>query len=243
MAWYLPVAALALSAAGTGVSVAANESAKSAAKKKQSAELNRQKVFQQRASQEFANSLSKSTPEKAATDLKSAKDERMAAYETAQRVNIGAPAPVASNAGSPAMAQTNPTANEAAMSRQTGTAWARLLNDAAARGNSYADWGLKQNIKDTRVNQRMGLLGTDSRRSAELLPWEIENASHSADGMKYTGQGLTTLGSVLGTASAVGAFGTTGGIDSAAVPGAEVYSANATMPAYDRTYDYMNWRQ
>lgn len=208
----LLIASLAATATSAGMGMAAQEQAAGAQRHAANAELQRQQEFQKNAQQVANESLAGSTREIADQQIQQGADNRMAAY---QRVG-GIASPSAASPNQFAV-QPNSSAARAAessgTSKQLAAAWNKIVAPSQARAGGYGDWGLAQDKKNTRANERIGQAGDAARGSSRVSGYEQQQASHAGDTMAGIGSVLGALGSVGGmyaaTRPAAASYGTT----------------------------------
>lgn len=208
MAYPLLLAGLALTAAGTGMNMAANAGTQSAVANAVAAEQARQKGFQQAANTVAQKSIAASTEPIAQDQIAQGAQARMNAY-----TQLAAKVPAASTVALPGQTKpggavdTDPTGRAQAEAAATANAWSNAVGGAQARLGGYEDWGLKQNIKNRQASEQIGVQANLSKGSASVLPFEVAAAQHSNDELSGWGQLVSALGSVamMGAASGMGA--------------------------------------
>lgn len=200
----LPVLSLALSAAGTGLSMAGQAAQQDKQNSLVSQELARQNQYKKQAALAYQSSLAQSTPEAANQQIKQGQQDALQSYQKAQ----AAPLSIApSSTGSNATSITTPDQQ----------ARAGLLNKAAAGIQGYSNFGLQQQLKDQEARNQLGVLSSISNSSGSILPYELNGAQNP-----YAG-----LASLLGAAgTATGAFGSLAGSNGVA---AATKRANQTI--------------
>jgi hypothetical protein len=72
---------------------------------------------------------------------------------------------------------------------------------------------LDQAVKNLRAGQELGIFNQAAQRSQQVLPLELQDASHAGDTLQGIGMGLGTLSTLLslGGTSALGAAGSVAG--------------------------------
>lgn len=189
MPFCLPAAAIALTAAGTGATMAGNAKAQRNMERKVQQELIRQKGYQQQADAVYQANAQASDPTKAKSEISSGASEREQAYQQAQAVPLGL-----------SQAQNvidTPT-------QETADAKTSLSNRSRSALMGYEQQALLQALRNSQANNQIGAIGGFSRGSNSVLPLELSAAQRS-------GEGLQNLGSLLGLAGmATGVAGTTG---------------------------------
>ena len=216
------VAGLALSAAGTGMQMAGASKAKGAMNDAQTAELLRQRGYQKEADAAFQQNLATSKRDTADTEQQAGAERRKAEYGKIAATGAGVAAPI--QQASAGNATPNSAAGAAARNKATVTAssnaWSKLVGDARAKLGGGDDWQLNQGIRNTRTNQDLAIASGNARSSANILPAEMQDASHAGDGLKGWGQLVGALGAVTG------AYGAT-------AAGAGASAAGSTAGLYD----------
>jgi hypothetical protein len=92
---------------------------------------------------------------------------------------------------------------------------AKRLSEGLAEGKGFAkrlgrfgafgEQNFQNRLDMNRLGERMGMIGGESRNSAQLLPFELDAANRAGDTMSGFADILGSLGSVAGLGSAVGA--------------------------------------
>lgn len=215
MSYCLPAIALALTAAGTATTMAGQSKAKSAMNNRTMEELIRQKGIQQSANEEFAKSLAASGRGTADVQRQQGEQERLSGYEQAQSIPVGTQsAPLIGG-------------NSAALTMQDAMTTTSSNKNRAKLG-AYEKWQLDQAVKNLRSGQMQQIYGQQAQRSQNVLPLELQSASHAGDKLAGIGGLLGALGSVVSLGSTSGLTGT---MTTAANAGANMYSgAGKTDP-------------
>jgi hypothetical protein len=196
------VAGLALSAAGAGMQYAGAQKAKSAMNNAQTAELLRQKKYQEEADASFQANLKQSDRATAEAETQAGATRRAAEYQALDRTAAGAEAPMTATATGGANSAAGAVKRTAATVSATNNAWSRLVSDARAKLGGADDWQLSQNTRNTRTNQDLALTSSKARGSAAVLPYEMNAASQQGDSLKAWGSLVGALGSAVGMAGA-----------------------------------------
>jgi hypothetical protein len=176
---------LALSAAGTGVSIA-----NAAATQKRMNDIIRSQVaaseeFQKQASPEFEKSLGASGAEAAKRALASGEQEALQGYREVSGVPTTAPSPFLQDSLINARVQARVGQSQQA--------------NAALQG--YQNVGLQQFLANQRANQNLGIISGLAGSRAAITPFLLQGAQNQ-------GQNLAAVGSLLGTAgSLAGVYG------------------------------------
>lgn len=219
MPYPLMLAAAAATAAGTGMQMAGAAQARGAMNDARAAELSRQKRYQDEASAEFSKSLKKSDRATADEQMQAGADRRSAAYQALAASPVGQPLPT--RPGSDGAVTDTGTAGAAARTKANATAtanaWSRLVGGAQARLGGGEDWQLEQGIKNAEANRNLAITSSNARGSANILPWEMEEASHAGDGLKGWGQLVSALGSVAGIGAATAPGSASGALENPGV--------------------------
>lgn len=193
---FLPLIALAATAAGTGASVVGQQKAKHAMQDATQAERIRQKGIQDRAAGAFDESLAQSDKSVADEQIKQGEQERLQGYRNLQQIPVAVPGGQLVGGQNPAMVLQD-------------QALANASNRSRAKLGSYDKWQLDQAVKNTRATQQQALYGQQAQRSQALLPMELQDASHKGDTWQGVGMGLSALGTLasMGSLAGVGAGG------------------------------------
>ncbi len=182
---YLALAALALSAAGTGVSMAASKQEQDKMNERATQEMQRQKGFQKQATGEFEKSLGQSGVERAKADTSKGSQILQDQYAKTASLPTGAESASASLPTSQVSEERAGAQNQAARVSQ-------------ANLGGISEWDINQWIKNLRAQQQLGHIANFARGSANVMPWEIQAASNSRAGEHALGTGLGLAGSLLG---------------------------------------------
>ena len=190
--WFIP---LALAAAGAAASYAGQRKAAKAQEQVLTDYRSRNKQREAEANAIYEQSLAQSGVDTADTALDKGTKRRQAAYES---LGDALPAQaLPTTAKGDTLVKTPTTKN-------TGTVWEKLMNNAQAKLGSYADWQLQQGIKDNRANQSISRVTTDARSDwNNVVPVEMTAASHKGDALQGWGQLLSAAGMVSGMSAAL----------------------------------------
>lgn len=82
----------------------------------------------------------------------------------------------------------------------------QMAGNARAKLGSYSDWQLDQMINRIRVNDELNRINDFARGTAEVYPYRMYDAQHSADDLAFLGDLISSVG------GAAGAFGGMGGM-------------------------------
>lgn len=224
----LLAAAAALSAAGAGMGMAGQAKANREMDARQNAELLRQRGYQEEADATFNQSLDKSDRPQADEAIDAGAAQRQAAYTNLRNATYSLTTTPGRN--QPVGETTAGAADRTSASvAATNSAWSKLQGAARAKLGGYQDWGLENDIKDRRANQDLGITSTQARRSANVLPIEMQDASHSGDGLQAWGQLVSALGAVAGMGAAVGAGGAAAGAGAGSAGGTSAMNVTPEM--------------
>lgn len=207
------IIAAALAAAGAGLQVAGSVKSKNEMERKVRAELLRQKGYQAQAQSAYQQNADQNTAPKAEGEISTGAGERQAAYEKAQAIPLTAgQAPVVSTPVSMAQLATLGSSNQA----RAGLA-------------GYDQWGLNRALQNMRTQQSLGTINNFSLGSNNLLPMELQQASHKGDGLNQIGQLVGLAGMLVGGA---GALSGAGSANAAGTAGAQGAAATAPTMGY-----------
>lgn len=200
--------------AGTGAQEYGNVSASNAMNQKVSEEMARQKAFQKQASELFQQSLGQSAAPTAQQQIQQGVGQSLGATTNAGKIPFGtASVPLPGTGDDLAQAQ---------LQAQLGLG---QQNNAAFQG--YGNYGFQQGLKDQSIGGQLGVVNSEARQSAGVLPTELQQAQGSQQGIQALGQLLSTVGLLAGLGSLTAA--PAGGAVTGA-PGAFDSSWGAWMP-------------
>lgn len=185
---------LAATAAGTGMSIAGNEESKAAMERARGDELQRQQQFRKEGQKRFDASMKEAGADRAKEDIEKAADTRQAAYQQMAQAPQGVTAPNVAPQGDRVVASPESGAQQRA--EAANNAWSNLTSRAQAKLGAVGDWGLQRNIENKRANQDLALIANKSRGSLNVLPFEMDKASHEGDTLRTLGTVATALGSI-----------------------------------------------
>lgn len=197
MPYPLVLAALALSAAGTGAQMIGQGEAQSARKAAVGAEMRRQSGYRKDAQAVADQSISESGRDVADPGIANAAAERAAKFNAIVNQGQGSVSGNTVNRNLPtttSVAGGSPQAGQSA----SAAAWNRILGGAQARVGGYTDWGLARNIAAKRAGQKLDTIGANARASANLLQLDLADAANAGENWQLGGQVLGAAGSVLG---------------------------------------------
>ena len=186
----VPIAALgALAAAGgTAAQVYGNRQVANAQNRAVQAELDRQQSYRQQGKKAFETSLAQSSEPVAREQVQAGADQRLATMDKVAGVPLVA-------------SQANPVETQGV---NVVTPSLQRSATAAANLQGYSEWELRQWIKNLRSQQNLRILNQFAQGSANVLPYELQDASHSQDRLISIGQIMQALGGVAGAASGGG---------------------------------------
>lgn len=201
-------ASIALTVAGTAAQAAANNKSQKAMQGAREAERVRQKGHQDASNAVLESSMAGA--DKSAQDAAEGKAlaERKAGVDAAV---ASVRAPVEATGANLAGDQ---TANAVINSEQAAQA-SKALGYAGQQGNakakllSFSDLNFGNAIANARAQQDQARIANFAKGSADVLPYELENASHAGDGLKSLGSLLSTGGMVAGLGAGAGWWGNT----------------------------------
>lgn len=215
----------ALMAAGTTANYMAAKKSQAAMNDMQSLELERQKKHRKDSDALLGDSLKRSDADSAEGGIQDAEAKRSAEY-----ANVLQPK-TEGGAASDLANQLGVSANNKVISTEVGSRNSAanntnaVLASAMAKLGGYGDNMLSTNIRNNRFLQEQQQIGNFMQGSANVLPFEMEAASHKGDGLKGVGDLLNAAAMVTGTMAATGY----NPFSSAATP---VYTAGSGMPLY-----------
>lgn len=195
MPYPLALAALAVSAAGTGANIAGQNQAAGARDAATRAEMNRQAGYRKEAQAIAEQSISESGAANAQQDINANTADRAARFNAI--VSQGQ-APLTGNTVNRSVVTTAAGGRMTPQGTASAQAWNKILGGAQARLGGYSDWGLSRNIAAQRAGQKLDTIGTDARNSANILQADLMDANHAGDGLSMAGTVLGALGSLGG---------------------------------------------
>lgn len=221
----LALAALAVSAAGTGAQMVGQNEAQSARDRAQRAEMNRQTGYQRQAQAVADQSIAESGRSTADPAMAQATDQRVANFN---RIVSQGQAPLTGNTVNRSIVTSSGSGAPAPALTASAAAWNKILGGAQAKLGGYSDWGLQRNIAAKRAGQKLDTIGSNARGSANVLGAELQDASHAGDGWGMAG-------------SVLGALGSVGGAYAATMPGALTIPAAAGTAGVDYSPQMLQW--
>jgi hypothetical protein len=175
---------LGLSAAGTGMGIAASEQEKAAMNKVLEQEQAAMRGYTQKMQPVFQQHLAQSAPEAATQQMQTGTQQALAEFGKMS----GAPAPASS---------ATPTLSNAIVG-DTGRARASLFGQAAAPLAGLTDYQTQQAINALRAQTQLGQIGEFAKSRASLLPAQLQQAQTSEAGLAGLGSLLGSVGGLVG---------------------------------------------
>lgn len=192
---YAAIIGAAISAAGAGAQMAGAEQSKSKANAAVNAELQRQRALQDQAAQVYQQSKNQSTSGEAQTGIKAGQQERLGAYQQAQSLPLS-------------FSQPGTQIGKAVVNARD-AATLDLSNRARSALAGYDQWMLQRMIQQQQSGNLLGVTSNLARSSGNVLPMELNSASHAGDSLNGIG-GM--LGQVGGATMGYGASQGGGGL-------------------------------
>jgi len=196
---------LAAVAGGTAMQIAGNKESQSAISGARAKEMAQQRQLQAQAGTVFDTSQTANSEPTANSTLFSGVNARAAianALKTATAGTTSSALPV--NQPDYQVTDGRPMATAGARANTAGNAWSNVVGGAANRLGSYNDLATKQGIANQQTDAQLGVISNKARGDANLLPLEIEVASHKGDSLRGWGQIVSALGSVASMGAAAG---------------------------------------
>lgn len=202
-----PIAiSLALTAAGTAANAAAANKAQKAMQGAREAERVRQKGHQDASNAVMeGNMASADKGSQDAVESKALADRQAASDAAVASVR----APVEATGANLAGDQTANTVIDSEKSAQASKAlgYAAQQGGAKAKLMSFNDLNFNNALVNARAQQDQARIANFAKGSADVLPIELEAASHKGEGLKTLGSLLSTAGMVTGMGAGAGWFG------------------------------------
>lgn len=181
----------AAAAAGAGLQIAGAEESTNAMNQALAENIAEQGQYQKQATGVFQQSLEQSSPASAQADMAKGVANAEAQYQQLE----SAPESETSTAAQTGSSGQPSSALVRGKTQQSNTSQAAL--------QGYTEWDLQQQIKDLQANQNLGIIGFNSRNLANILPYQVQQASQA-------GAELTGIGGLVGAAGGVlGTYGAT----------------------------------
>ena len=216
----LEIAGVVAALAGTGMQVEGSQESKSAENDVVSQQLAQQAAYQKQGQGVFEQSLAQSTPQVAQKQMQQGTQNALGEYNKLQAVPMTASSAALPSSTTPGAQRAN-TASQALISNS---------QQAAAPLQGYNEYALQQRLKDLSANSQLGQISDFSRASASTMPAQMQDAQSE-------GQGLSGLGSLLGTVG--GLMGLYGAISAPATAAATTMSPDVLSqlagPSYGMT--------
>lgn len=187
MAFWIP---LALMAAAAGAQAIGQSQAKRAMESRTRAEMERQRRFREQGAAEFQASLAAGGRDVADEQIAEGTAKRTAEYDAATAVPMGS-----------STASTLSVVPQQKVGQAGEQAASKLSNRNRGQFMGLSDWQLKQLIKNARANQQLAITANMAQGSANVLPMELQDASHKGDTMAGISQLLNAAGLVYGLGS------------------------------------------
>ncbi len=225
------ITALALAAAGTYASYEGAQQTKHATEDTQEAEATRQKGYADKSRALFDQSLNYNQADAQQGREQSASDKLNALYQDSVDNTLGQMAPMGANVEQSASDTPKIIADnfKNAIDLGKSRASAQLRGKAALGG--FDDMLAHTKIQDANIANEQGIFGNFMRGSANVVPIELQAASHAGDSAKNWGAALSAASSIvggIGTAAALKA----GAGTAAGATAAESAAAGGTTGAY-----------
>lgn len=190
MSWIATAIGLGLTAAGTGMQIAGGEEAAGAMKKTRSEYAAKQRASDEQATNLWKQMADKSTVEQANKDQQTGEQARATNTEAIRQSSLG------SGAALPTNAPTTYRVAGADTGGQRANAWSKLVGGAQNKLGGYDDAAGQQARRSADTSQRIGVVNNFAHGNANLLPIELDVASHKGDAMKGWGQLVSALGAM-----------------------------------------------
>ncbi len=194
----LAIAAIALTAAGTAMTVAGNEKSKNAINATRGQYSTQQDALARRNAGIAKKSIDASGADVANKEIADGQQARMNVWDQLQKSTV----PVAS--ALPATTMTGKTGQASARSGGAAATWNKLNAAAAAREGGYSDWQTKQAIKNSQADQDIAVNNDFAGGNSRVLPTEIGVATQAGDQLSGWGNIVSTIGNLTGMLSSFG---------------------------------------
>jgi len=168
----------------------------------------KQKEFQRQAETVVNKSMTTAGRDTAEKDMAQGQAARLQAIEAATKATqpmVGVPLDAAGGTGNRVVS--TPTDRARTATQDAGNAWARVQAGNAARIGSYNDWASNRAVENADASQRLAVTSNLARGQANLLPLQLEAASHAGDSLSGIGSMLGTVGSAVGMGVGTGMIG------------------------------------
>jgi type II secretory pathway pseudopilin PulG len=187
----IPLIGMAISAAGTGVSMAANASAQKRMNNQLTAALKKQDAYSRTAGEAWKKSLGESSSETAKKNIDQGEQAAGELYKRVQAAPQGEGMP----------GQQDQFVDDRTK-KQIG-----LANMAQAGLQGYPNMQLLQWLNNAETGRQLGVVTDLSNNAASIVPYQLQGAQASTADMAALGSLLGTGGSLLGTWGALNGVG------------------------------------
>ncbi len=194
----LAIAAIALTAGGTALTLAGNEKAKGAINAARGQYTTQQGALSRRNAAIAKKSIDASGADAANKEIAAGQQARMSVWDDLQKSTV----PVAS--ALPATTMTGKTGQTSARAGGAAATWNKLNATAAAREGGYNDWQTKQAIKNSRADQDIAVNNDFAGGNSRLLNTEMGVATQAGDQLSGWGNIVSTIGNLTGMLSSFG---------------------------------------
>ena len=178
-------------------------------------ELARQQAFQKQGTGVFQQSLGQSTPQAMESQLAQGQKQAGDMYQQLQALPMQAGVP-----GLPSQATLGANVTD-----QAGQAQTQQSNQAGAANTGYGNLATQQGLKDLSARSQLGVIGGNSRQSAAVLPYELQQDQGNWQWLQALGQLLSSGGGLMGSmGSSMSA--PSGGAQASGIPYAQGMNAN-----------------
>lgn len=191
------LAALALTGAGAGTQLYAQNKAQGAMEDATQSELRRQREYQTKADQVFRQGLRQSESGTAEQQIAQGQKQALDATRSASLPRLALP----TTTNRPGQT----TGNQANVSYVGQDARNTMGSLANANLKGYGNYGVQQGLGNMDINNRLGVINNMSQRSQAVLPFELEQARNSQAMLQSLGSLLGTAGMLTGIGSMVAA--------------------------------------
>lgn len=182
------IGGLALSAAGTGTSIAAGQQQKNQMNAATEADLQAQQQYQKQGQSLLNENIAKSTAPVAQSNVDTGTQQTSDAYSKVNAV------PLTSSAGNSAIGSGQTSNN---IVGQDAKAQTQLSNSLAAPLQGYNDWQVGQWINNLQTNTALNQLNTNAANRNSVLGLQMNDAQSDAAGLGGIGSLLGTTGGLL----------------------------------------------
>lgn len=208
------IAGLAAAAAGTGLSLYGNAQTQNKMNNDVAAEVSQQNALSKRAQPIVASNIDASSAPKAKADISSNAAKTLAQYNTVEALP--------SSTGPASTPVSTLTENRVKGATDQS-------NQAAAKLMGYGGWQNDQSLRNQQAGNQLGLINTEARSDASLLPLRLQQDQSYGSGWNTAGSLLSALGSLAGVA---GAVAPATGAATGAADAADAVSQGYSSPAF-----------